>query len=100
MSREEQQRTPAMIRDVWFVSPGGFAGAHFAVMPAEIARRCILAGCPEGGVVLDPFGGAGTTGLVAERLGRNSILIELNPANVAMARDRIKGEAPLLTEVA
>jgi DNA modification methylase len=68
-------------------------------MPEEIARRCILAGCPEGGTVLDPFGGAGTTGLVADRLGRNAILIELNPANAAMSERRIKSEAGLFADV-
>jgi DNA modification methylase len=100
MSKDKQQSAPAMIRDVWFVPPGGFAGAHFAVMPDEIARRCIVAGCPEGGVVLDPFGGAGTTALVADRFGRDAVLIELHPANVELARQRIKDEAPLLAEVA
>lgn len=87
---------PAMMRDVWFVSPGGYAGAHFAVMPEEIARRCILAGCPEGGTVLDPFFGAGTTGVVAERNGRNTIGIELNPAYVDIAKRRL-GLNPALT---
>ncbi len=57
---------------------------------------CVLVGCPVGGTVLDPFGGAGTTGLVADRLQRNAILIELNPEYAAMARKRISGDAPLL----
>src|SRR3569623_1093434 len=88
---------PAMMLNVRFVSPAGYDEAHFAVMPEEIARRCILAGCPEGGTVLDPFGGAGTTGLMASRLGRNAILIELNPEYAAMAEQRIANDAPLLS---
>lgn len=100
MERQEQQSRPAMMRNVWFVPPANFSEAHFAVMPDEVARRCILAGCPPRGVVLDPFGGAGTTGLVADRLGRDAVLIELNPENAEIARKRIKGESPLLTEVA
>jgi len=97
MERSEQMAKPAMMRNVWFVSPAGYDEAHFAVMPEEIARRCILAGCPEGGTVLDPFGGAGTTGLMASRLGRNAILIELNPEYAAMAEQRIANDAPLLS---
>ena len=62
-------------------------------MPDELARRCILAGCPEGGAVLDPFGGAGTTGVVADRLGRRATLIEVNPAYVTMIQHRIHGDA-------
>jgi DNA modification methylase len=99
MEKAEQQAKPAMMRDVWFVSPGGYEDAHFAVMPEEIARRCILAGCSEGGMVLDPFLGSGTTGLVADRLGRNCIGIELNPAYAAMAERRIRGDSPLFAEV-
>jgi DNA modification methylase len=90
MERAEQMSRPAMMRNVWFVSPSGYDEAHFAVMPDEIARRCILAGCPEGGHVLDPFGGAGTTGLVARQLKRNATLIELNPEYATLARARIE----------
>lgn len=93
MERDEQCARPAMMRDVWFVSPQGFKEAHFAVMPEEIARRCILAGCPENGIVLDPFGGAGTVPLVAQRLGRMSVMIELNPTYAEMARKRIDSDA-------
>lgn len=99
MEKTEQQSQPVMMRNVWFVSPAQFSEAHYAVMPEEIARRCILAGCPEGGTVIDPFGGAGTTGLVADKLGRNALLIELNPKNVEMAERRIKSDAPLLSSV-
>ena len=60
---------------------------------------CILAGCPAGGTVLDPFFGAGTTGLVADRLGRNCIGIELNPEYAALAERRIAGDAGLFAQV-
>lgn len=90
---------PAPVQ-VWEMATRPFAEAHFATFPPELVERCILAGCPEGGVVLDPFGGAGTTGLVADRLQRSAILIELNPDYVEIARRRIYGDAPLFTEVA
>jgi DNA modification methylase len=77
-------------RSVWTIPPAQYKDAHFAVFPEEIPRRCILAGCPEGGVALDPFGGAGTTGLVADRLKRSAILIELNPEYAQMAARRIE----------
>lgn len=76
-------------RSVWTVATTPFPEAHFATFPPDLIVDCIKAGCPEGGTVLDPFGGAGTTGLVAQRLGRNAILIELNPDYVAMAERRI-----------
>ena len=75
---------------VWEMAIRPFGEAHFATFPPELAQRAILAGCPGGGIVLDPFGGAGTTGLVAENLGRNSILIELNPEYAAIADNRIR----------
>jgi DNA modification methylase len=86
-------------RSVWTVTTKGFADAHFATFPPDLIEPCILAGCPEGGTVLDPFGGAGTTGLVADRHHRDAILIELNPEYAAMARKRISGDAPLFAEV-
>jgi DNA modification methylase len=76
-------------RNVWTIAPHPFKGAHFATFPPDLVERCIKAGCPPGGSVLDPFGGAGTTGLVAERLGRRATLIELNPEYVALATARI-----------
>lgn len=100
MERTEQQAKPATMRNVWFVAPAQFREAHYAVMPDEIARRCIVAGCPEGGTVLDPFLGAGTTAMVADRLGRDSIGIEVNPENAAMAARRIHDDAPLFVEAA
>lgn len=85
-------RTSRNKRSVWPVTLKPFKGAHFATFPPDLIEPCIKAGCPTGGVVLDPFGGAGTTGLVAQRLGRHAALIELNPEYAAMARDRISAE--------
>ena len=99
MERSQQQAQPATMRNVWFVPPANYAEAHFAVMPEEIARRCILAGCPQGGIVCDPYFGSGTVGLVADRLGRDCVGIELNPEYANLARDRIKGDSPLFAEV-
>lgn len=86
-------------RSVWEITTRGFSGAHFATFPPELPEICIKAGCPGGGVVLDPFGGAGTVGLVAARLQRSAILIELNPKYAEMARRRIHADAPLFSEV-
>ncbi len=76
-------------RSVWTVATQGFKGAHFATFPPDLIRPCILAGAPRGGVVLDPFGGAGTTSLVSMQEGRKSIICELNPEYAALARARI-----------
>ena len=75
---------------VWPMATKAFSDAHFATFPPGLAARCIAAGCPPGGLVLDPFGGAGTTALVAARMGRRAALIELNPDYAAMARRRIE----------
>jgi DNA modification methylase len=80
-------------RSVWTIATAPFAEAHFATFPPELPARCIKAGCPPGGTVLDCFGGAGTTGLVADRLQRNAVLIELNPEYAAMASNRIANDA-------
>lgn len=77
------------LRSVWSLGTEPLREEHYAAFPTRLVEPCILAGCPAGGTVLDPFGGAGTTGLVADRLGRDAILIELNPAYVAMAERRI-----------
>jgi DNA modification methylase len=82
-------------RSVWTVATQPFQEAHFATFPPELIEPCIKAGCPIGGMVLDPFGGAGTTGLVADRLQRSAILIELNQDYAAMAENRIFNDAPL-----
>jgi len=78
-------------RSVWTIATKPFPEAHFATFPPEIPELCIRAGCPKGGVVLDPFFGAGTTGLVALRLGREFIGIELNHVYCGIARKRIYG---------
>ena len=82
-------------RNVWTISTQPFSGGHFATMPPDLAEICILAGSKPGDTILDPFGGAGTSRLVADRLGRNAVLIELNPAFAAMANDRINGDQTL-----
>ena len=84
-------------RDVWTVTTKPFKGAHFATFPPALIEPCILAGCPEGGTVLDPFFGAGTTGLVAQRHNRKWIGCELNPEYAAIAQARIKAESNLFT---
>lgn len=86
-------------RSVWEIPIDGYEGAHFATFPPALIEPCIKAGCPQGGTVLDPFGGAGTTGLVADRLQRNAILIELNPEYAAMAEQRIRSEAGMMASV-
>lgn len=76
-------------RDVWSVSTAHFKGAHFATFPEELVRPCILAGSEPGDIVLDPFAGSGTTGVVAVQEGRDFIGIDLNPEYVKMAETRI-----------
>lgn len=76
-------------RSVWTVTTKPFKGAHFATFPPDLIAPCVLAGCPEGGTVLDPFFGAGTTGLVARKHRRNCIGIELNPAYYDLATQRL-----------
>ena len=77
-------------RDVWTIGTKPYPEAHFAVWPEALVQPMILAGCPEGGVVLDPFAGSGTTGAVALKLGRRATLIELNPAYVILIRKRCR----------
>jgi len=86
-------------RSVWTVTTKPYKEAHFAVFPTELIEPCIQAGCPEDGYVLDPFGGSGTTGLVADRLNRNATIIELNKDYIEIAQNRIMGETPLFTKV-
>ena len=76
-------------RSVWTINSHPFKGAHFATFPEDLVLPCILAGCPRGGVVFDPFSGAGTVGVVCKKNNRNFIGIELNPAYIEMARQRI-----------
>jgi DNA modification methylase len=76
-------------RSVWTVTTKPFREAHFATFPPDLIEPCILAGCPEGGIVLDPFMGSGTTAVVALKHNRNYIGIELNPEYIKIAEKRI-----------
>lgn len=81
-------------RSVWTVPTAPYSEAHFATFPPDLIRPCVLAGCPPGGTVLDPFGGSGTTGQVALEEGRNYCLIELNPDYGKMNQRRINNTQP------
>lgn len=81
-------------RSVWTVNTKPFKGAHFATFPKDLIEPCVLAGCPKGGMVFDPFTGSGTTAVVALTHGRNYTGTELNPKYVALAEQRIKDEVP------
>lgn len=76
-------------RSVWNVATKPYKGAHFATFPQDLIEPCILAGCPDGGVVLDPFGGSGTTAGVAIANGRKAVLCELNPEYAKLVPNRI-----------
>lgn len=78
-------------RSVWTVATKPYKGAHFATFPPDLIRPCILAGCPKDGTVLDPFGGSGTTALVAVEEGRKAVLCELNTDYIALAHKRLEG---------
>jgi DNA modification methylase len=86
-------------RSVWEIATAPFPEAHFATFPVTLVEPCILAGSRPGDTVLDPFAGAGTTLLVADRLARDAIGIELNPDYAALAERRIHDDAPLLASV-
>ena len=81
-------------RSVWTVTTKSFKGAHFATFPKDLIEPCVLAGCPEGGTVLDPFTGSGTTCVVSLKHGRKFIGTELNPEYIQLAVNRIKEEVP------
>jgi len=91
--------TGANKRSVWEVATQPFSAAHFATFPPKLIEPCILAGSPKGGLVLDPFFGAGTTGLVADRHGRDAVGIELNPEYVEIARKRLCDDAGMFHTV-
>ena len=78
-------------RDVWQINPFPYKGGHFAAFPPKLVETCLLAGCPQDGIVLDPFLGSGTTAAVAKQMGRHYIGIELNPDYCALAEQRIGG---------
>jgi DNA modification methylase len=86
-------------RSVWPIANPGFDDAHFATFPAELIEPCIKAGSRPGDTVLDPFIGAGTTGLVCDRLQRHCIGIELNPSSVEITERRIRDDAGMFAEV-
>lgn len=92
MSAEEQRAGGANKRSVWQVATKPFSEAHFATFPEDLIVPCIKAGCPSNGLVLDPFMGAGTTALVARKLGRNYIGYELNPEYIAIAERRLHSQ--------
>lgn len=87
------------VRDVWEIPTKPYVEAHFATFPEELARRMVLGGCPPGGTVLDPFAGSGTTALVARRLERKAVLVELNPDYCDIAARRLAQQS-LLAEIA
>jgi DNA modification methylase len=95
--RDDPANTPATRnkRSVWTIATQPFPEAHFATFPEEIPRTCILAGSRPGDVVLDPFNGAGTTGVAALALGRNYVGIDLNPEYIEMSRRRLESVAPM-----
>ena len=98
-TRNLRNYEPAPVQ-AWLIATQPFKDAHFATFPPELAERCLLAGCPKGGSVLDPFGGAGTTALVADRMGLDCTLIELNPAYAEIARKRIEADQGMFSSVA
>lgn len=85
----EPDLSPIVPPEVWEIATAAFSEAHFATFPPALVAPCLLAGCPVGGTVIDPFGGACTTGLVADRMQRDAILIELNPEYAAIAEARL-----------
>jgi DNA modification methylase len=93
------QAATANLRNVWNIATAPFPESHFATFPPDLVEPCIKAGCPVGGLVLDPFGGAGTVGLVADRLQRNSILFELNPEYAAISERRLRKDGGMFLDL-
>lgn len=85
-----REESGANLRNFWLLSSDGKGKGHPAAFPRELARRCILLGSREGDAVLDPFGGSGTTGEVAQKLGRSAVLIELNPEYSEISNQKIQ----------
>ena len=86
-------------RTVWTVATKTYSGAHFAVFPPELITPCILAGCPPGGLVLDPFFGSGTVGLVASQHNRRWLGFELNPEYIELAKQRLAYIQPAFPDI-
>ena len=85
-----REETGANLRNFWLLSSDGNGKGHPAAFPRELARRCILLGSREGDTVLDPFSGSGTTGEVAQKLGRHAVLMELNPKYSQISSEKIQ----------
>lgn len=105
MTRKEQAANGRNLRNyerpalpVWEIATRPFRGSHFATFPPEFVERCLLGGCPKGGAVLDPFGGAGTTALVAHYMGHPATLIELNPDYADLAEVRLRRRQATTTD--
>lgn len=88
-SLPERDTSKRRLRDVWRISTVGFPGTHFATFPPALVEKPILAGSPEGGIILDPFCGSGATGMMAIKLKRKFIGIDLKPEYIEMSRKRI-----------
>ena len=88
--KEPGERKYRNKRSVWNVTTKPFKDAHFAVFPKDLITPCVVAGCPPGGTVLDPFSGTGTTGVVATENGRKYIGIELNPEYIQIASKQLR----------
>ncbi len=99
VEREIVVRETRRARSVLSISPSPYSGAHFATMPGDLANWCIRAGSRKGDTILDPFGGAGTTGIAADRIGRDAILIELVAAHSASQAARLVKDAGMFAEV-
>jgi DNA modification methylase len=94
----DQERAGRNLRSVWTINPQPYREAHFATFPTTLVEPCVKAGSKKGDTVLDPFAGSGTTGLVAGKLGREFVGIELNPDYIRLANERIEG--PLFARAA
>jgi hypothetical protein len=99
-SLQQSEEGQAPLTQWWLLGPEPSTEEHYAAFPTEIPKRCILAGSRKGDTVLDPFLGSGTTALVADRLERNAIGIELSPTYAEMARRRVTNDAPMFADVA
>ena len=86
-------------RSVWTVTTKPFKGAHFATFPKDLIEPCVLAGCPVDGTVLDPFGGSGTTAIVATGYNRNAVMCELSQEYIDLAKKRIRLDAGMCAKV-
>ena len=95
-----REESGANLRNHWILSPDSSRSGHPATFPRELARRCILLGSREGDTILDPFSGSGTTGIAANELNRNVILIELNPTYVETSKIRVAAIQPQLQSTA